>query len=708
MSQYDYKYRNYQDLSNTIKKNISALPKDFDLIVGIPRSGIIPAYMIALLLNKRVCSLDEFLSQKMPSNGERNLGLKKNTAICKVLIVDDSIASGNAQKLLRERLSKAKLENITIKTLAVYARECSKNMVDYYFEILESPRIFQWNYLNHPHIEKWCFDIDGVLCVDPTDEENDDGERYKKFLLSAPPLYIPKYEIYALVTSRLEKYRSETMQWLKQNGVRYKSLYMLDLPSKEIRQKLNAHASFKAEIYSQLPEATLFVESNTKQAKDIAILTGKPCISVENDKFFYEPVCLDKQILNVSPSKMDEITSDIKISVIMPIYNVSPFLQQALDTIRSQTLKEIEIICVDDESTDGSYDILLRNAQDDRRIRIIRQDHSGAGIARNRGMEVATGAYIIFLDPDDFFCLDMLEKTYNQILSSSADICIFQAIYFDNETGKLTHKPPELLRTDVISEYRTFSYKDIPNDILNITTGAPWNKLYRHEFIKNCHLLYQGIPNTNDAYFTMIALVEAKQITYLDEELIYYRRNIKSSLQATREKSPLAFEKAYSAIQDKLKQMGIYEDVKRSFINRALISTIYNLNNLKNYDSFEQVYNVVKNDLLEKYEIKAHSSSYFPTYAVKSYNQSLKIQRMSALTYWNSIKSSQKKKSKKGSSSKELIYKQQLADIQSSWSYKIGRSITFLPRKICGGIRCCQDHGAKYTIRLALKKLLRF
>ncbi|MDR1591400.1 MAG: FkbM family methyltransferase [Prevotellaceae bacterium] len=144
--------------------------------------------------------------------------------------------------------------------------------------------MFQWNYMNHGYIEQSCFDIDGVLCVDPTEEENDDGDKYRRFILNAKPLYIPHYNIYALVTSRLEKYRKETEEWLKKNNVQYKHLYMLDLSSKEERIRLNAHAKFKAEIYRRLDDTVLFYESNLSQAHEIAKITQKAVFCVETDE----------------------------------------------------------------------------------------------------------------------------------------------------------------------------------------------------------------------------------------------------------------------------------------------------------------------------------------------------------------------------------------------------------------------------------------
>lgn len=278
-------YRDYKDLSVCIRKNLHKLP-DFDLIVGIPRSGMVPAYMIGQFLNKKVCSIDEFLADIEPTSGySREVDV---SPIHSVLIVDDSIHSGVALGKTKKRISEARLhKKYSINYLAVYAREESKDFVDYHFEILPLPRLFQWNYMNHNINEKTCYDIDGVICVDPTSEQNDDGPKYLDFLLNAKPLYLPKKKVFALVTSRLEKYRPQTEEWMKKNGVEYEHLFMLDLPTKEDRIKANMHGKFKAEIYHKLEESVLFIESEVKQAKEIAYLSGKPCICIGNDEIFH-------------------------------------------------------------------------------------------------------------------------------------------------------------------------------------------------------------------------------------------------------------------------------------------------------------------------------------------------------------------------------------------------------------------------------------
>ncbi len=134
--------------------------------------------------------------------------------------------------------------------------------------------------MHHGDLSEFCVDIDGVLCVDPTEEENDDGKKYESFLSNAAPLIIPTKRIGNLVTCRLEKYRALTKEWLTRHGVRYDKLYMLDLPNKKARLTADCHAKYKAKIYKDLG-APFFIESSLRQAVDIAKFSGKQVLCME-------------------------------------------------------------------------------------------------------------------------------------------------------------------------------------------------------------------------------------------------------------------------------------------------------------------------------------------------------------------------------------------------------------------------------------------
>lgn len=280
-------YKTYDDLSKTIKKNLSQLPQELDLIVGVPRSGMIPASMISMALSKKLCSLSEFLSETFNSVNTTHR-ISFNNEVRKVLIVDDSILSGNSIKEVKELIEQNNLDKkYRVFYLAIYNKNDDYHkFVDFSFERVNSPRLFQWNYLNHTFLKDAAFDIDGVLCQDPKNEENDDGFNYVNFILNAKPLFIPQYKIPYLITSRLDKYEQETKQWLYNNNVQYDNLIMLSGYTAEQRRRLNLHAKFKAQCYKKLSDIQLFIESDRKQAMEISRLSGKLCFCATTDELF--------------------------------------------------------------------------------------------------------------------------------------------------------------------------------------------------------------------------------------------------------------------------------------------------------------------------------------------------------------------------------------------------------------------------------------
>ena len=132
---------------------------------------------------------------------------------------------------------------------------------------------------------------------------------------------------------------------------------------------------------------------------------------------------------------------DILVSVIVPVYNVENYLRQCLNSITGQTLKNIEIICVDDSSTDGSKRILEEYAKKDERVKIITQPNKGAGAARNNGLSVAKGKYLSFLDSDDFFEPDMLEHAYNKAEEDCADFVVFKSDQYYTDENRYAEVP---------------------------------------------------------------------------------------------------------------------------------------------------------------------------------------------------------------------------------------------------------------------------
>ena len=209
------------DLNNDVINNLYKIPRDVDLIVGIPRSGLFVASIIALYLNKPLTDIDSFVENKIYNVGNtknNNSNIKEANEAKKILVVDDSLNSGLSMEQARLKLKKFE-ENKKILYLAGYIKSAKKNSIDIFFRVINDNRLFEWNYMHHTMLEEVCCDIDGVLCENPSDEENDDGEKYINFILNAKPKLVPTRGIGCLVTSRLEKYRKETEIWLKNNHI---------------------------------------------------------------------------------------------------------------------------------------------------------------------------------------------------------------------------------------------------------------------------------------------------------------------------------------------------------------------------------------------------------------------------------------------------------------------------------------------------------
>lgn len=278
-------YRNIRQLNDVILQRLNVIPRDIDLIVGVPRSGMLPANLLALYLNRPYTDIHSFMNGHIYKAGARGQFFDTNQ-FKKILVVDDSVASGSALNEVKTNLKELS-SKFDIKYCAVYVIPGKEKVVDYYFEVVPLPRYFQWNILNHTSLEKACFDIDGVLCVDPTPEQNDDGEKYTDFVLNAQPLFIPGAKIGTIVTSRLEKYRSQTEQWLKAHNVKYDDLIMLDLPDMAARQKANNHGDHKAKAYMSKPYV-LFVESELNQAIAINRIAKKPVLCTANFEMIFD------------------------------------------------------------------------------------------------------------------------------------------------------------------------------------------------------------------------------------------------------------------------------------------------------------------------------------------------------------------------------------------------------------------------------------
>ena len=278
------RYVTITELSDIIRRNLWKIPHDIDLVVGVPRSGILPASMIALYLNTNLGDIENLLEDKHFSIGRTRQHLMKHHEIKKILVVDDSVLSGGSMLEIKK-----KLDLISSKYDIIYLTPISSTRgtqyVDIYLEIIDDGRLFEWNLFHHDSLIKACFDLDGVFCCDP--KIDDDGEQYIHFLKTTPPLFIPTAPIGTIITCRLEKYRKQTEAWLSKYNIQYKELVMLDLPTKAERLKWGQHGEYKGKYYRE-SDSFLFVESSYIQALSIANISHKPVICIETNSLIEE------------------------------------------------------------------------------------------------------------------------------------------------------------------------------------------------------------------------------------------------------------------------------------------------------------------------------------------------------------------------------------------------------------------------------------
>ncbi len=300
------------------------------------------------------------------------------------------------------------------------------------------------------------------------------------------------------------------------------------------------------------------------------------------------------------------------VSVVVPVYNAENYLEKCLDSILSQTLQDIEIICVNDGSSDRSLEILHQYEKQDKRVRVFSQENAGAGPARNWGISKAVGKYLSILDADDFFERTMLEALIEKAESDKYEIVVCNAWQFDH----ITHEISEMTAIDMkyFSGYdnvTVFSKKNFGEYLFNFTSGSTWNKLFLRSFVIENNLFFQDIRFADDFYFTLLALAKAQRIGILNKRLLYYRTSNVESQQGQVDRTPIEFLEAYYGLQKTLIREGLYEQLEKSFMNRILDRCEQTLYSLSQYDSFERLYNKLRKEYFQKFNFCKYEQNYF-------------------------------------------------------------------------------------------------
>jgi len=309
----------------------------------------------------------------------------------------------------------------------------------------------------------------------------------------------------------------------------------------------------------------------------------------ENNTFYLDYLYF--KITNIAKEKSEEkilkksnISFMPKVSVIIPIYNVQDYLILCIESVVNQTLKEIEIICVNDGSTDDSLLILQEYSKKDDRIMIITQRNRGASEARNTGIKYSNGEFIYFLDSDDFLDKNALFELYKYAIKYNLDIIYFKLSSFtNNDTIKNDVKidNPNDLNFDIKSnDIMEGKYLFVKLKQKGLYSPVIWLSFIKKQFyIENKLSFYPGIIN-EDVLFTLIGILKAKRTTYIARQYHHYRIHSKSITQ-----SKISVKNLYSyfIVYYLISKFIENNKLEQKVINMVKYYTNYHKNQIKQY-----------------------------------------------------------------------------------------------------------------------------
>ena len=265
------------------------------------------------------------------------------------------------------------------------------------------------------------------------------------------------------------------------------------------------------------------------------------------------------------------------ISIVVPAYNAADGIEESLSSLRAQTYDNLEIIVVDDGSTDETPSIVRGLARCDPRILLVEQANQYAGVARNNGLRHAHGKYVLFLDADDMFVASMVEMLVARAEEAGADVTVCRSEGVDIISGESCPLGASLHDRD-FSEVRSgFELKD---EMFSFCGGWAWDKLYRTDFVREQHLSFQATRTSNDACFVFTSLMVAERIAFVGEVLVRHRVNNAASLEGSRDRSYRCALEAVEAIGREMDERGLREDFGRCFDNWKVTFLLWNYSTL--------------------------------------------------------------------------------------------------------------------------------
>lgn len=408
-----------------------------------------------------------------------------------------------------------------------------------------------------------------------------DLEKQKQYYLSEMESMRNWYE------DEIIRRKGETERWHQENLK--KQIAALTKGYEEMLQAQDDKYRVKEEALSiHIIEQKEYYEKLLKPYKKIAKLQDKISKKLHLNEKQVRKTEIKNTETNISPSD----TERPKVSVILPIYNVGKYLRQSLDSLINQTLKEIEIICIDDGSTDDSYDILEEYKQKDNRIKVVHKSNKGTGAARNDGLRLATGECIGFVDPDDWVKPDMFEILYNQIKEKDLDIIMCMPDGYDEKNGVNAPFPYFVdANFEHIIDDRVFNWRDLSPFQYPMCV---WNKLYTKELFDKNNISFAEGLDFEDHKVIFGTLLTAERMFFIREKLYVYRYNREGSVLTDNNRRLIDHIKIFDIVENLMKETNTFNALRNDFLTYKIHNILYYYSMIKDEYKNEYYKNMVK------------------------------------------------------------------------------------------------------------------
>ena len=356
-----------------------------------------------------------------------------------------------------------------------------------------------------------------------------------------------------------------------------------------------------------------------------------------------------------------------KVSVILPIYNVDQYLRECLDSVTKQTLKELEIICVNDGSTDSSLDIVREYAKKDDRILIISGPNGGYGKAMNKGFKKATGQYIGIVEPDDYIALNMFEDLYQSAIEKNVDFVKADFYRFTrSEKGDMKLTYNHLSKWD--EDYNRIINPQEEQRCFRFVMNT-WSGIYKKAFLEEFDIRHNETPGASyqDNGFWFQTFCHAKSTLFINKPYYWNRRdNINSSV-FNRQKV-YCMNEEYKYIKELLLKRELWKQFKDVYILKKYHNYTATLNRIANEYKHQYVLDI-SNEFKEDYIAEKFSNTYFKDTEWQDLN--FLINDPESYYYLNVLRSK-----------KEKTLEAELSSIKQSTTFKVGKMIMYVPCKI--------------------------